>query len=231
MLFDPVYLLFMVPGLLLSLWAQARVKSTFNEYSRRGSARGLTGAEAARLVLDRGGVTDVEVEEVGGFLTDHYDPTRKVLRLSPTNFSGASLAAIGVACHEAGHALQHKAGYAPMWARSAMVPIANIGSHLWMWVLMAGMMFQAFGLIRIAILAFAATVAFQLITLPVEFDATRRAKLVMADYGILDATELRGAGKVLDAAAWTYIAAALAAVLQLLYFAMRFGLLGGRRED
>jgi len=230
MFFDPLYVILTLPGIALAMWAQARVKRTFQRYSRVTTARGLTGAEAARSVLEMGGVSEVAVEQVQGFLTDHYDPTKRVLRLSPQNYQGSSIAAIGVACHEAGHALQHKAGYGPLWARSALVPIASVGSRLWIWILLAGVFMQAFGLIKIAILAFAATVVFQIVTLPVEFDATRRAKLVMAEYGILNPDEQAGAAAVLDAAAWTYIAAALAAVLQFLYFLIQFGLVGGRRD-
>lgn len=230
MFFDPVYFLFVLPPLVLSLWAQWRVKRVFNQYSKIGTARRMTGAEAARHVLDTGGAPEVRVEEVGGFLSDHYDPVKKVLRLSPDNYRNPSVAAIGVACHEAGHALQHKADYFPMWVRSMLVPVASFGSQAWWIVLMLGMFMQAFGLIKLAILIFAATVLFQVVNLPVEFDATRRAKLVMVNYGILEPDEARGAARVLDAAAWTYIASAAMAVLTLLYYLWRFGLLG-RRDD
>jgi hypothetical protein len=228
--FDPLYLVLTLPALLLSLWATARVRSVFHEYSRRATARGMTGAEAARHVLELGGAGEVEVEEVSGFLSDHYDPRTRVLRLSPDNYRGASIAAVGVACHEAGHALQHKAGYAPLGVRSALVPVASFGSHAWIFILMAGVLFNALALIKLAVLIFGAVVAFQMVTLPVEFDASRRAKLALAGHGILTPEELPGAARVLDAAAWTYIAAAATAVMQLLYFLIRFGLVGARRD-
>jgi Zn-dependent membrane protease YugP len=228
--FDPLYLLMVLPAMALSLWASWRVKSVFQRYAQVATRGGLSGAEAARRVLQMGGAGEVQVEEVGGFLSDHYDPRSRVLRLSPGNFSGRNVAAIGVACHEAGHALQHRDGYAPMWVRSALVPVASFGSHAWFVLLLLGGIFHAFALVQVAILVFAATVVFQMVTLPVEFDASRRAKVVMAGYGLLSPDEAEGAGRVLDAAAWTYVAAAAVAVSQLLYFLLRYGMIGGRRN-
>src|SRR6185295_1667942 len=152
MFMDPLYLLFLVPGMVLSIWASFRVKSVFSRYSQVTTARGLTGADAARLVLAEGGAPEVLVEEVDGFLTDHYDPGRKVLRLSSANYRSPSVSAIGVACHEAGHALQHKAGYKPLWLRSQLVPVANFGARFWYFILIGGVLLHAFGLIQLAIL-------------------------------------------------------------------------------
>lgn len=227
---DPVYLIFMLPGLLLSLWASAKVKGAFNKYSRVPVSTGLTGAEAAREILENNGVTDVRIERVGGMLSDHYDPSKKVLRLSPKVYGSNSVAAVGVAAHEAGHALQHAGGYAPLALRTAIAPVASLGSNLGIWVIFAGFIFNSIGLVKIGIVAFACAVLFSLITLPVELDASRRAKALISRYGIVQGSDAAGVAKVLNAAALTYVAAAVSSILTLLYFLLRAGLLGGRDD-
>jgi Zn-dependent membrane protease YugP len=230
MYFDPLYLIAMVPGLLLSLWASARTKSTFNRYSKVPAASGLTGAQAASQLLERSGVHGVRVEPVDGFLSDHYDPSKKVLRLSPDVYRGHSLAALGVAAHEAGHALQDAQGYAPLKFRSLVVQPAMIGSNLGLYIVMAGLLFQASSLVWLGIALFSAFVVFTMITLPVEFNASSRAIAALKSSGIVSPQESRGAEAVLNAAALTYVASALSAVLTLLYFLYRAGLLGGRDD-
>jgi Zn-dependent membrane protease YugP len=231
MFFDPAYLLVMIPGMALSLWASFKVKSTFRRYSKVRARSGLSGAEAARELLRQRGVHDVKVEPVEGYLSDHYDPGAKVLRLSPDVFHGRSLASLGVAAHEAGHALQHANGYAPLKFRSMVVKPAMLGSNLGMFVLMGGMFLLATSLVWLGIAMFSAFVVFTLITLPVEFNASSRAVAALQQSGMIAADEARPTKAVLDAAALTYVAAAITAVLQLLYFLWRAGLLGGRREE
>lgn len=228
--FDPLYLLFFVPGVLLSLWASSRVKSTFRRYSQVASRRGYTGAEAARELIRRRGVAGVRVEETAGFLSDHYDPGARVLRLSPDVYHGRSLAAMGVAAHEAGHAIQHATSYGPLKFRSMVVKPAMIGSNLGAILAGVGLMMQSAGLLWIGIVFFAAFVLFTLVTLPVEFDASNRAVRALQETGMIAADEVDGTSAVLKAAAMTYVAAAVSAILQLLYFLMRAGVLGGRRE-
>ncbi len=223
--FDPLYLFFMIPGLLLSLWATARTKSAFNKWTKVRAR--MTGADAARTMLRAAGLYDVEVGRSSGFLSDHYNPATRSLALSPDVYDRASISAIGVACHEAGHALQHANGYAPLQLRSALVPLASIGSSLCWIVITAGLFLSLGGLFQLGILLFSATVLFQLVTLPVEFDASRRAKELVVDYGIIAPHERVGVDKVLNAAAWTYVAAAVASIMTLLYFLFRAGLLGG----
>lgn len=210
-----------IPGMVLGMYAQIKLSSTYSKYSRIGNARGMTGAEAAREVLDAAGLHNMPVEEVGGHLTDHYDPMKKALFLSSENYRGTSLAAVGVAAHEAGHALQHKAAYAPLNIRMAMVPITNFASVAWVIILLLGMflgMFQQF--LGIAIVLFTIIAAFQLITLPVEFDASRRAKEQLLRLGLVREEERPAISKVLNAAALTYVAALVTSVLQLLQFVM-----------
>lgn len=228
--FDPLYLLFFVPGLLLSLWASHRVKSTFRRYSQVRSARGFSGAEAARELIRQRGIDGVRVEETQGFLSDHYDPRARVLRLSPDVYHGRSLAALGVAAHEAGHAIQHAKGYGPLKFRSWVVKPAMIGSNLGTIIAGLGMMLQTTGLIWVGIVLFSAFVLFTLVTLPVEFDASKRAVLALQDIGIISIQEAPAAGAVLRAAAMTYVAAAISAILQLLYFLMKAGVLGNNRN-
>jgi uncharacterized protein len=210
-----------IPGLLLGMYAQMRLMSTFGKYSRIGNARGLTGAQAAREVLDGAGLYDMPVNEVPGHLTDHYDPTKKALFLSSENYHGQSIASVGVAAHEAGHALQHKAAYAPLNIRMMMVPITNFASVAWGFILLAGVvlgMFHQF--LGIAIILFTIIALFQLITLPVEYDASRRAREQLNRLGLVREEERPAVSKVLNAAALTYVAALVTSVLQLLQFVM-----------
>jgi Zn-dependent membrane protease YugP len=231
MYFDPLYLLFLVPGVLLSLWASHRVKSTFRRYSQVASMRGVSGAEAARELIRQRGIAGVRVEETSGFLSDHYDPSARVLRLSSEVFHGHSLASLGVAAHEAGHAIQHAKGYGPLKFRSWVVKPAMIGSNLGTVIAGLGLAMQTTGLIWVGIVMFSAFVLFTLITLPVEFDASKRAVVALKEINIITASEVPGTEAVLRAAAMTYVAAAISAILQLLYFLWRAGLLGGRRDD
>ncbi|MHC5040096.1 MAG: zinc metallopeptidase [Planctomycetota bacterium] len=228
---DPLYWVFFGAGLLISLGASALVKSAYAKYAGIPSTRGYTGAEAARTILAGNDIHDVHIEPVEGYLSDHYDPSRKVLRLSPKNFYGDSIAAIGIAAHEAGHAVQHARSYAPMALRSALVPLANLGSQLGIIILMIGFFMSALGLIKIGILLYSGLLLFQVVTLPVELNASSRAKRALADSGITaDASELRGVSSVLNAAAFTYVAAAVTTLLTLLYFMLRSGMLGGRDD-
>lgn len=210
-----------IPGILLGLYAQFKLSSVYGKYTRIGNSRGMTGAEAAREVLDSAGLHAMPVGEVGGHLTDHYDPTKKALFLSSENYHGTSIAAIGVAAHEAGHALQHKAAYAPLHIRMAMVPITNFASMAWAGIALLGFVFGMFyQFIGVAIVLFTIIAAFQLITLPVEFDASRRAKEHLFRLGLIRDDERPGVSKVLNAAALTYVAALITSVLQLLQFVM-----------
>lgn len=227
---DPVYFLFALPGMALSMWASWRVKSAFKKYSRIRTARGLTGAQAAREMLNRVGLYDVKVGLSRGFLSDHYNPATRSLGLSEQVYHSDSISAVGVATHEAGHAIQHAQSYGPLKLRSALVPTVGIGSNIGMWVMMIGLFIGATQMVAIGALLFSAVVAFQLVTLPVEFDATARAKRLVVEQGIIAPEERRGMDKVLNAAALTYVAAALSSLLTLLYFLMRAGLLGGGRD-
>jgi Zn-dependent membrane protease YugP len=226
MFLDPLYMIMIIPAVLLSIYAQMKVRSTYSKYSKVSSSRGITGARAARYILDAEGIHDVSIETVSGVLSDHYDPRTKVLRLSGEVYSGDSLASIGVAAHEAGHAIQHARGYMPLQLRSSLVPISSLGSNLAWPLLLIGFLFMAKSLIVAGIFLFTFAVLFQLVTLPVEFNASRRALLALSASGILSDAEVQEAGKVLNAAALTYLAAAAAAVIQLIYFILRSGLLG-----
>lgn len=228
---NPTYIIFvMLPILALTLLTQLYLKSTYAKYSRIGSRRGVSGAEAARRILQESGIHDVRVEQVEGFLTDHYDPTRRVLRLSPTNYQGSSLAAVGVAAHEAGHAVQHARNYAPLALRNLAVPVASIGSSMGYVVIIIGLFMQLTSLALLGVILIGAVAVFQLINLPVEFDASRRALQLLPATGVLSEDEVGGARKVLGAAALTYVAATVAAILELLYWLWRLGLIGGRSE-
>src|SRR5919198_2171096 len=229
--FDPMYLAFLAPGILLALWAQLRVQSAYQEASRIPARSGLTGAQAADALLRRAGVPGVDIEPVEGFLSDHYVPGQKVLRLSPVVYSGRSLAAVGIAAHESGHAIQDARRYPLLVLRSALVPVANVGSSLSWIIIMVGFALASLAWIKVGILAFSTTVVFQLVNLPVEFDASRRARLALVQGGLVTPEEDAEVKRVLDAAALTYVAATLTAVLTLLYFLFRAGLLGGRRSD
>jgi hypothetical protein len=226
-----LYLLFSLPALLLGLWAQAKVRSAFSRYSKVATGRRIAGAQAARMILDSSGLYDVDVEQVNGFLSDHYDPRSRVLRLSPEVYSGVSLASVGVAAHEAGHALQHKENYAPLSLRSAMVPSVQFGSWLGPIIFFIGLFMQGSIGITVAwigLALFGATALFAIVTLPVEFDASKRAKKLLVSQGILAPQELKGVNAVLDAAALTYVAAAIQAISTMLYYAF---ILMGRSRD
>jgi uncharacterized protein len=229
--FDPVYFLFLAPGILLAMWAQWRVRGAYAEASQVPSRAGLSGAQAAHALLSREGVPGVEIEPVEGFLSDHYVPGQKVLRLSPEVYAGRSLAAVGIAAHESGHAIQDARGYPLLVIRNVLVPVANFGSSVSWILILVGFALSSMAWIKVGILAFAAVVLFQLVNLPVEFDASRRARLALVDGGIVDPQEAAVVKGVLDAAALTYVAATLTAVLTLLYFLFRSGLLGGRGND
>ncbi len=227
--FDWTYILVLI-GAILSMIASAKVNSTFNRYQRVRSMSGMTGAEAAQRILHQNGIYDVSVEHVSGNLTDHYDPKNKVLRLSDATYGSNSVAAIGVAAHECGHALQHKDEYLPLKIRSAIVPAANFGSRLGIPIILLGVILGSnYTLIQIGIWVFSLAVLFQLVTLPVEFNASSRAVGMVEKYGILSGEELRHTRKVLSAAALTYVAAAAASILQLLRLVLLFG--GRRRND
>lgn len=227
MFFSPIYLLFALPALALSFWAQSRVKGNFNKYSQVRTARGMTGAQVARALLDADGLQSVTVEETQGFLSDHYDPSANVLRLSPQVYRSNSVAAAGIAAHEAGHALQDAKNYGPLALRSLMVPSVKVGGWVGPLIFMAGL-FISPALAWVGLALFGATVVFALVTLPVEFDASKRAKALLVERGILLQGETEGVNKVLDAAALTYVAAALQAVSTLAYYA--FILVGGNRD-
>ncbi len=226
-----LYLLFSLPALLFGLWAQAKVKGAFNKYAQVRTMTGITGAQVARRILDSHGLAQVAVERVGGFMSDHYDPSHRVLRLSPEVYDGNSLASAGVAAHEAGHALQHQQGYAPLALRSMMVPTVQIGSWLGPLIFMLGFFMAGVlgnSLAWLGVILFAGVALFALVTLPVEFDASRRAKSLLVGNGLLVRNELSGINAVLDAAALTYVAAAVQAIATLLYYVF---LLTGRSED
>ena len=232
--FDWTYVVLVLPCLLLSLWASANVNSTFKKYSSQFSRRHLTGAGAAQRVLFANGVRDVRIERVSGNLTDHYDPRANVIRLSDEVYGSTSTAAIGVACHEAGHAVQYAQEYAPIKLRAAIIPVTNFGSQLAMPLILLGLVLSAFGsmsdfLIYLGIACFGLSLVFQLVTLPVEFNASRRALAAIEDGQLLTDEELTGARKTLRAAALTYVAATAVALSQLLRLLTLFG--GRRRND
>jgi Zn-dependent membrane protease YugP len=220
MIFDPMYFIFALPGMILAMIATMMVKSTFHKYSKFASSSRMTGAEAARQVLAAEGIYDVKIEMTQGFLSDHYDPRSNTLRLSPDVYNSPSLSAIGVACHEAGHALQKAHDYAPLTMRSALVPLTSFGSQLAMPVFMIGLFAQMPFLVNLGIWLFIGVVAFALVTLPVEWDASARAKRLMVRAGIVSVQEQEHAGKVLNAAFLTYVASAVSAILTLAYLLM-----------
>jgi uncharacterized protein len=229
MFFDPIFLLFIIPPILLMLFAQWRVKNTFGQYSQVMNQRGLSGAEAARKILDDNGLVDVPVEHVDGELTDHYDPRDRALRLSTPVYSGRSVASLGIAAHEAGHALQHAEGYAPLQIRSALVPAATIGSNLGWIMIFGGLILQFTAIAWLGVLFFAAGTLFALITLPVEFNASSRAMAMLTSNGMIVTQEEQDQNQqVLNAAALTYIAGFLAALMQLIYWVM---LIAGINRD
>jgi Zn-dependent membrane protease YugP len=234
MFFDPLYFVFMIPGLLFMLWAQSKVKGNYQKFSKVRNSAGITGAQAARRVLDSQGLQDVQIEAIQGELTDHYDPRSRVLRLSQGVYGVPSIAAIGIAAHEAGHAIQHAKAYQPLQVRTAMVPAVNLGSNLGFMVLILGVLLQLQPVAWIGVALFGLATVFALLTLPVEFDATRRAKAALVQVGLVDGgvaggQESKGVANVLDAAAWTYVAGFASSVLTLLYYIML--VTGMRRSD
>jgi Zn-dependent membrane protease YugP len=228
-----VYLLFMVPGLLFMLWAQSKVKGSYQKYSQVQNAANISGAQAARRVLDSQGLQNVQIEQIAGQLTDHYDPRARVLRLSQGVYGVPSIAAIGIAAHEAGHAIQHAKAYGPLKLRTAIVPAVSIGSNLGFGVLFLGLILNSVGLAWLGVGLFALATIFALITLPVEFDASKRAKEALVQIGLVDqgvrgGEESKGVAAVLDAAAWTYIAGFASSLLTLLFYVMQ--VMGMRRD-
>lgn len=230
---DWTYIVLVIPAMILALYAQNKVNSTFKKYSRVASRSGMTGAQAARRLMELNGIYDVSIERVSGNLTDHYDPLKKVLRLSDSVYSDTSVAAIGVAAHETGHAIQHARGYVPLTLRTVMVPLANLGSTLSMPLIFLGILFSFSSvmgntMINLGILLFGLSVVFTIITLPVEFNASRRAVACLGDSGILYDDEIGGVKKVLSAAAMTYVASTAVALANFLRLIIIFG---GRRRD
>ena len=233
--FDWTYLVLVLPCVILSLWASSSVNSTFKRYSTVLSIRRITGAQAAQRVLSGNGVTNVRIERIAGNLTDHYDPRTNVIRLSDSVYNSTSVAAIGVACHEAGHAVQYAQNYAPIKLRAAIIPVTNIGSKLAMPLILAGLFLTILGnfsnmLVYLGIACFGLSLVFQLVTLPVEFNASRRAMDAIEQAGLLTDEEQRGAKKTLSAAAMTYVAATAVALAQLLRLILLFGNRGRRRD-
>lgn len=228
--YDYWYFIFLAPALLITFWATARVKIAFAHASKLRPSSGMSGAEAAAKILYAHGLNHVQIEPTNGFLGDHYDPKHKVLRLSPDVFAGRSIAAVGVAAHEAGHAIQDQESYAPLALRNMIVPLASIGSNLSFGLLFLGFIMSRMNLVYAGIALFSVVVLFQIINLPVEFDASKRARRVLVDNGIVAGGEEHEVAKVLNAAAMTYVAATLTAILTLVYYLWRAGLLGGNRR-
>lgn len=228
-----LYFMFMLPGIILMMWAQSKVRGSYAKYSKVANHLNMTGAQAARMVLDANGLQNVQIEQVKGELTDHYDPRSRKLRLSQGIYGVPSIAAVAVAAHEAGHAIQHATGYAPLKTRTAIVPMVSIGSNLGIFVLMAGFFMNQIGLAWAGVALFALSTVFALVTLPVEFDASKRAKVALVQTGIVDGgvangPEGKGVDTMLDSAAWTYVAGFAASLLTLLYYVML--VLGMRRN-
>jgi uncharacterized protein len=234
MFFDPMYLIFMIPAMVLAFWAQHKVQGNFKKYSQIPNSAGLTGAQAARQVLDAEGLYDVQIEATKGVLSDHYDPRNRTLYLSQSVYAQPSIASVAVSAHEAGHAIQHANAYAPLKMRNAIIPVVNIGSKLGFGLLILGIILGQLALGWVGVILFATTTVFALITLPVEFDASKRAKAALVKSGIVDngvagGVESNGVNAVLDAAAWTYIAGFLTSLLSLLYYVSLLSG-GGRRN-
>ncbi|TNE89655.1 MAG: zinc metallopeptidase [Deltaproteobacteria bacterium] len=220
----------MAIGAVLSFGAQAWVKAAFAKWSQVPTGRGMTGRDVAQAILDAEGIRGVRIEQVGGMLSDHYDPRGKVLRLSPDVYGGRTVASAGIAAHEVGHALQDAHGFLPMRFRQVMVPVANLGTQAGIWLVILGAVIGWSGLSTLGVLLFGGFVLFTIVTLPVELDASWRARKVLETHRLLDGQELSGVTRILTAAAATYLAAATTAVLQLIYWAYRAGLIGGRRD-
>lgn len=225
---DRYYILLVIPAMLIALWAQMRVKSAFAQYSRVTVFSGLTGAQAARRILDANGLSNVRIEMVPGNLSDHYDPSAQVVRLSQEVYAKSTVAAVGVAAHETGHAIQHAVGYAPLTLRNAIIPLTNIGSGLSIPLVLIGFFMGLQSLVTLGILLFSLVTVFQLITLPVEFNASRRALQTLENYNMVTEQEQEGVQRVLTAAALTYVAALIVSVANLLRLLLLFG---GRRDD
>ena len=225
---DPIFWLFLLPGLLLGIYAQMRLTSTYSRYVRQGIATGTTGAQAAREILDRAGLHNMPVNMVRGHLTDHYDPLKKALFLSEENYHGHSIAAVGVAAHEAGHALQHRASYAPLQLRMALVPITNFATQAAFFLILGQLVLGIAGMAMLGVIIYGIVAAFQVVTLPVGYDASRRAKQQLLALGIVQRQETGAVSKVINAAALTYVAAMVSAVLSVLYW---FSLLRGSDRE
>lgn len=228
---DPMYFVFVGPAILLALYASFKVKSTFAKAREMTTRRGWTGRDIAQAILDSEGIHDVTIEPINSYLGDHYDPRERVLRLSPDVYNGRSIAAAGVAAHEVGHAIQHAQGYAALSLRNSIVPLASIGSNLSLILIMVGLAMTLQSLMIVGCALFTMVVLFQVINLPVEFNASTRARQALLANGLVTEVEDKEVGRVLRAAAMTYVAATLTAVLTLLYYLMRAGLLGGHRDD
>ncbi len=227
---DPLYFIMVGPAMLLAVWALWKVKSAYHEASHYASSSGVTGADTAAIMLDREGIRDAQIEQTEGFLSDHYVPGERVLRLSPDVFHGNSLAALGIAAHETGHAFQDVKKYPLLWIRNAIVPLASFGSGAAWIIFFIGLVLSLPPLLIAGIIVFSFVVAFQLANLPVEYDASRRARIGLLEAGLVSPEEDKVVAKVLNAAALTYVAATLSSILTLLYFIVRSGLLSGRRE-
>ena len=226
--FDIYYFILIIPALLFGLWAQSQVNANFQKFSRVGTMRGMTGAQAAEYILQQNGIYDVQIRHVSGHLSDNFNPRNKTINLSDSVYSSTSIAAIGVAAHEAGHAVQHAVNYAPIKIREMIIPVTQIGSWLYLPIIMVGFLFSSQALVNVGILLFSTLAIFQLVTLPVEFDASGRAIKTLESSGILYGEEITGAKKVLKAAALTYVAALVSSLAQLLRLILIFG---GRRRD
>lgn len=228
MFFWDISMIILIPGLLLAMYAQAKVSSTYNRYKKVTSHSGYTGAQFARKMLNDNGLYDVTITQISGRMSDHYDPRANQVRLSAEVYNGTSIASLGIAAHEVGHAVQHATNYFPLTVRNLVVPVTNFSSSIYMLFIFIGIIMNSFSMIQFGIMLFAVIVIFQVITLPVEFNASRRAIATLGDDGVLDAEELSGAKRVLGAAAMTYVAAMVTAVLQLLQLLMVFG---GHNDD
>ncbi len=226
--FDIYYFILIIPALLFGLWAQSQVNTNFQKYSQIGTMRGMTGAQAAEYILQQNGIYDVQIRHVSGHLSDNFNPRNKTINLSDSVYNSTSIAAIGVAAHEAGHAVQHAVNYAPIRIREMIIPVTQIGSWLYLPIIMVGFLFSSQTLVNVGILLFSTLAIFQLVTLPVEFDASGRAIRTLESSGILYGEEITGAKKVLKAAALTYVAALVSSLAQLLRLILIFG---GRRRD
>ncbi|MGF1531098.1 MAG: zinc metallopeptidase [Puniceicoccaceae bacterium] len=217
---NPYFFLLIVPTFIIGFWAMNRIESTYRKFSKVGARSGITGFEAARYVLQSAGIHDVKIASTKGHLTDHYNPMTKTLVLSEQNYAGSSLAALGVAAHEAGHAIQHATGYGMLKARMALVPITNIASQALPFVIIGGFIFGSLGLLKLGILVYLVLTVFQLVTLPVEFDASKRATFQLAGLGIISEDERPGVVKTLNAAGWTYVAAFISSLANLIYLVL-----------